>query len=109
MKRIARRAALGLGRTGSYAANGSGDIFVAFSTANSAALQGKPLADSSSIGNGHLDPFFAATVEATEEAIANALVAARDMQGMNGHVVRALPHDMLLELLKRHGRYQAPN
>jgi len=109
MKRIAKRAALGLGRTGSYAANGSGDIFVAFSTANPAALQGKPLADSSSIGNGYLDPFFAATVEATEEAIVNALVAARDMQGMDGHVVRALPHDMLSELLKRHGRYQAPH
>jgi D-aminopeptidase len=108
MKRIAKRAALGLGRTGSFAANGSGDIFLAFSTANPAALQGKPLADSSSIGNGYLDPFFASTVEATEEAIVNALVAARDMQGTDGHVARALPHDDLLELLKRYGRYQAP-
>jgi D-aminopeptidase len=109
MKRIARRAALGLGRTGSYAANGSGDIFVAFSTANPAALQGKPLADSASIGNGYLDPLFASTVEATEEAIVNALVAARDMRGTDGHVVRALPHEALLELLKRQGRYQAPH
>ena len=109
LKRMAKRAALGLGRTGSFAANGSGDIFVAFSTANPAALQGKPLAESAFVGNGYLDPFFAATVAATEEAIANAMVAARDMQGTDGHVAKALPHSELVTLLKRFGRYQAPH
>jgi D-aminopeptidase len=105
LKRIAKRAGLGLGRMGSIAGNGSGDIFVAFSTANAAALKGEQLAQSTSIGNDYLDPFFAATVEATEEAIVNAMVAARDMQGNEGHYARALPHDRLVALLKRYGRH----
>jgi D-aminopeptidase len=105
LKRVAKRAGLGLARMGSIAGNGSGDIFVAFSTANAAALRGDRLAQSTSIGNDYLDPLFAATVEATEEAIVNAMVAARDMQGNGGHYARALPHDRLVELLKRYGRY----
>ena len=104
LKRLARRAALGLARMGSIAGNGSGDIFVAFSTANAGAVAGKPLASSTSLGNDHLDPLFAATVEATEEAIVNAMVAARDMQGNGGHYARALPHDELVRLLERYGR-----
>lgn len=104
LKRLARRAALGLARMGSVAGNGSGDIFVAFSTANAEALAGKPLAASTSLGNDHVDPLFAATVEATEEAIVNAMVAARDMQGNEGHYAKALPHDELVRLLERYGR-----
>jgi D-aminopeptidase len=104
LKRIARRPALGLGRMGSYAGNGSGDIFLAFSTANAAALQGASLAQSTSLGNDELDPLFEATVQATEEAIVNALVAARDMQGNDGHYAKALPHAELVKLLGQYGR-----
>jgi D-aminopeptidase len=89
---------------GSVAYNGSGDIFVAFSTANAAALKGAPLSQSTSIGNDHIDPLFAGTVQATEEAIVNAMIAARDMQGNDGHYAKALPHDELVRLLKRYGR-----
>jgi D-aminopeptidase len=104
LKRIARRPALGLGRMGSYAGNGSGDIFLALSTANSAALKGAPLATAASLGNDQLDGLFDATAQATEEAIVNALVAARDMQGNDGHYARALPHAELVHLLERYGR-----
>ena len=104
LKRIARRPALGLGRMGSYAGNGSGDLFVAFSTANAKALEGAPLVQSTSLGNDQLDPLFLATVQATEEAIVNAMVAARDIQGNDGHYAQALPHDQLLRLLGQYGR-----
>ena len=104
LKRIARRPALGLGRMGSFAGNGSGDIFLAFSTANGAALGGQPLAQSTSLGNDLLDPLFNATVQATEEAIVNAMVAARDMQGNEGHYAKALPHAELVRLLGQYGR-----
>jgi D-aminopeptidase len=105
LKRLARRASLGLARMGSYSGNGSGDIFIAFSTANAAALGGAELVQSASLGNDSLDGLFDATVQATEEAIVNAMVAARDMQGTEGHFARALPHDALVRLLKRYGRY----
>jgi D-aminopeptidase len=108
LKRVARRAALALGRMGSFAGNGSGDIFIAFSTANAEALSGVPVAQSTSLANDELDPLFLAVVQATEEAIVNALVAARDMQGTDGHFAYALPHTDLVVLLKRYGRYQAP-
>jgi len=109
LKRVAKRAGLGLARMGSYAGNGSGDIFIAFSTANAAALGGKPLAQSLSIGNDYVDGLFNATVQATEEAIVNAMVAARDMQGTEGHSAQALPHDALVRLLKKYGRYAPPH
>ncbi len=105
LKRLARRAGMGLARMGSYAGNGSGDIFVAFSTANAAALRGGDKVQSTSIGNDALNPLFLATVEATEEAIVNAMVAARDMVGNDGHSARALPHADLVRLLKKYGRY----
>ena len=108
LKRIARRASLGLGRMGSYAGNGSGDIFLAFSTANVAAAAGKPLNTAQFIGNDHLDALFEATVQATEEAIVNAMVAARDMQGDGGHYAKAIDHDALVRLLKQYRRYQPP-
>jgi len=108
IKRLAKRAGMGLARMGSYAGNGSGDIFIAFSTANREALTGKAKAQAEFIGNDKLDPFFAATVQATEEAIVNAMVAARDMQGTEGHYAKALSHDELIALLKRYGRYAPP-
>ena len=94
---------------GSFAGNGSGDIFIAFSTANAEALSGVPVAQSTSLANDGLDPLFLAVVQATEEAIVNAMVAARDMQGTDGHAAKALPHADLVTLLKRYGRYQAPH
>ena len=89
---------------GSFAGNGSGDIFIAFSTANTAALGGAPLSQSASLGNDQMDALFNATVQATEEAIVNAMVAARDMQGNEGHYAKALPHAELVRLLRQYGR-----
>ena len=104
LKRMARRAALGLGRMGSTSDNGSGDIFVAFSTANAAPLRGAPLSLAEFMSNSQLDGLFRATVQATEEAIVNAMVAARDMQGTEGHYAKALPQADLVALLKHYGR-----
>jgi D-aminopeptidase len=104
LKRMARRAALGLGRMGSTSDNGSGDIFIAFSTANAAPLRGAPLALAEFMPNPQLDALFAATVQATEEAIVNAMVAARDMEGTEGRYAKALPHADLAALLKHYGR-----
>lgn len=104
LKRIAKRAGMGLARMGSYAGNGSGDIFIAFSTANEAAAAGRPDNEARFIGNDHLDGLFEGTVQATEEAIVNAMVAARDMTGEDGHYAKALPHQELQRLLKRYGR-----
>ena len=104
LKRIARRVSLGIGRTGSIAGNGSGDIFIAFSTANPGASDVGHLVDLKMMPNLSLDPLFAATVEATEEAIVNAMVAATDMTGINGHHVRALPHDELRAVLTKYNR-----
>jgi D-aminopeptidase len=104
LKRVARRAALGLGRNGSIAGNGSGDIFVAFSTADESLGRTDRLLDHRSIPNDEISPLFGATVEAVEEAIINALVAARDMTGDQGHSVNALPHDALMEVMKQYGR-----
>ena len=96
---------LGLARMGSLFGDGSGDIFVAFSTANAAAVGSAEIVQSTSLRNDLLDGLFDATVQATEEAIVNAMVAARDMQGTEGHVATALPHAELVRLLKRYGRY----
>jgi D-aminopeptidase len=104
LKRIARRVSLGIGRNGSIAGNGSGDIFIAFSTANPAASDLGHLAEVKMVPNDSLDPLFAATVQATEEAIVNAMVAAEDMTGIDGHHVRALPHDQLRAVLAKYNR-----
>jgi D-aminopeptidase len=101
LKRIARRAALGLARNGSIAHNGSGDIFIAFSTADQSLGRADQLLAHQSIPNDALDPLFAATVQATEEAIVNALVAARDMVGDQGRYAKAIPHRELEELIAR--------
>jgi D-aminopeptidase len=104
LKRIARRVSLGLGRNGSISGNGSGDIFVAFSVANPEASRVDQVVDLKMVPNDMLDGLFAATVQATEEAIVNAMVAARDMTGIDGHHVRALPHEELRKVLARYNR-----
>jgi D-aminopeptidase len=104
-KRLARRASMGLARLGSTSGNGSGDIFIAFSTANP--NSNKPsgeLASLSMLPNDAMGPIFEATVQATEEAIVNAMVAARDMTGVSGHTVTALPHDGLKQTLQKYNR-----
>ena len=104
LKRIAKKVSLGLGRDGSYSGDGSGDIFIAFSTANPGAVGPKGLHQLTMLPNDSLDPIFLATVQATEEAVINAMVAARTMTGINDHTVIALPHDRLREVLAKHGR-----
>jgi L-aminopeptidase/D-esterase-like protein len=104
LKRLARRAALGLARTGSVSGNGSGDLFLAFSTANAGAAQSSGTARLSMLPNERMDPLFEATVQATEEAILNALVAARTTIGRDDHKVLSLPHDRLREVLKKYNR-----
>ena len=103
LKRLARRASLGLARTGSVSGNGSGDLFIAFSTANPhAADSSPPLRKIETMPNDLMDPLFTATVEATEEAIINALVDNHDMIGRDDHKVDALPHDRVRQLLEEH-------
>ena len=104
LKRLARRAALGLGRNGSFSGDGSGDIFIAFSTANPGADKPTGVHQVSMLANDQLDGVFLATVQATEEAIINALVAAETMTGINDKTVIALPHDRLREVLKKYNR-----
>ena len=108
LDRLAKRAALGLARNGSIATNGSGDIFVAFSTANEEAGRGAADANITMLPNDSINPLFQATVEATEEAIINALVAGRDMQGDNGSLVRGIDLERLVEVLTRHNRLVEP-
>ena len=104
LKRLARRVSLGLGRDGSYSGDGSGDLFIAFSTANPGAISPKGLHQIAMLPNGKLDPLFLATVQATEEAVVNAMVAAETMTGINNKTVPALPHDKLREVLKKYNR-----
>jgi D-aminopeptidase len=107
LKRLARRAALGLARTGSVAGNGSGDIFIALSTANAEADSAR-VNRIEALSNEAMGPLFEATVGATEEAIVNALVAGRTMTGHKGSKVVGLPHDKVQAILKRHGVLKAP-
>ena len=108
VERLARRATLGLARTGSTSGNGSGDIFIAFSTANPNAAAAKSPVNVSMLPNDSLDPVFEATVQATEEAIINAMVGAETMTGATGSHVVALPHDQLQDVLKKYNRLAAP-
>ncbi len=109
LKRLARRAALGLARNGSTAGNGSGDLFLAFSTANPGAAKPSGTAQLTMLPNARIDPLFEATVQATEEAIVNALIAAETMTGRDNHRVVALPHDRLQQVLRKHNRLIEPN
>ncbi len=102
LKRLARRASLGLARTGSVSGNGSGDLFIAFSTGNPHAADAKPpIRTIETMPNDLMDPLFTATVEATEEAIINALVDNHDMTGRDNHKVEALPHDRVRALFQK--------
>jgi len=102
LKRLARRCPLGLARTGTIGHHSSGDIFLAFSTVNQSAARATKgeMTSFDFIPDEALDPFFAAVVEATEEAILNSLIANQDMTGRDGNFVPALPHEKLIELLK---------
>ena len=105
LKRLARRATMGLARTGSTSGNGSGDIFIAFSTANPHAWNESPSPHTiQTVSNERISPLFNATVEATEEAIVNALVAGKTMTGIDGHTVIGLPHEELQKVLKKYDR-----
>lgn len=104
LKRIATRVALGVGRSGGMGGNSSGDIFVAFSTANPKAGGSDTVTNVAMLPNTRMDALFAATVQATEEAILNAMLAAETMTGVDGARVEALPHDRLLAALRKFSR-----
>jgi D-aminopeptidase len=106
LRRLARRAGLGLARTGGMANNGSGDIFLAFSTANENVNQSGSGMTASTLANDNMSPLFDATVEAVEEAIINAMIAARDMTGTEGHVAKAIDHEVLRTILRKHDLLQ---
>ena len=104
LKRIARRVPLGIARMGGFGANSSGDLFLAFSTANPGAAHSQGLSKIEFLPNSQMNPLFQATIQATQEAITNTLVAAETMDGPNGARVFALPHDRLQEILKKYNR-----
>jgi D-aminopeptidase len=106
LKRLTRRAALGLSRTGSIASNGSGDIFIAFSTANDDVSQAGSGAGIEAVPNEEIVPLFEATVQATEEAIINALVAGRTMTGNRGNTVTSIDHEQLRNVLREFNRLE---
>ena len=104
LKRIAQRIPLGIGIVGGRGSNGSGDIFLAFSTANEGAFNRDNIASITSMPNDLLMPVFEATVQVVEEAIINAMIAAETMEGINGNTSYAIPHDVLVETLKKYNR-----
>ncbi len=104
LKRVAKRAALGIGRMGGIGGDSSGDIFIAFSTANAGAAPDTGLVTATFIPNNVINPVFEATVDATSEAILNAMLAAETMTGADGYRVYALPHDRLMAALRKYGR-----
>jgi L-aminopeptidase/D-esterase-like protein len=107
LKRLARRVPLGIGLTGGRGENSSGDIFIAFSTANPEAGKTSGTAQLTMLPNERINPLLSATVSATEEAIVNAMIAAETMTGINGNTVFAIPHDRLREILKKYNRLVA--
>ncbi len=116
LKRLARRVSVGLGRVGAIEGDESGDIFLAFSTANPGADEGnsaeppftQPNAKIERVQSWKMDPLFTAVVQATEESIINVLVAAKTMVGADYWVVPAIPHDQLQEVLRKHGMLNQP-
>jgi len=107
LKRLARRASLGLARTGSISSNGSGDIFLAFSTANPGAASARETSQVSMLSNRRITALFEAAVQATEEAIINALIAAETMTGINGTTSSAIPHERVRDILRKYGRLES--
>jgi len=108
LKRIAKRASLGVGRLGGTGGNTSGDIFIAFSTANPGAAKPDSTRALTMLPNERISPLFDATIQATEEAIVNAMVAAETMTGADGLRVYALPHDRLRAALRKYNRLAEP-
>lgn len=104
LKRIVNRVPIGIGLTGGIGTNGSGDIFIAFSIANPDAFQRSDFAKVDMLANDEIDPLLEATVQSVEEAIINAMIAAETMEGINGNKSYALPHGMLVEVLKKYNR-----
>lgn len=104
LERIARRVSLGLGRLGSFAGNSSGDLFLAFSTANPGAAKSEGTPSLSMLPNDRIDPLFRATIEATEEAVVNAMLAAQTMTGADGIRVFGLPGERVVEILRKYNR-----
>jgi L-aminopeptidase/D-esterase-like protein len=104
LKRLARRVPMGIAKVGGYAGNGSGDIFIAFSTANSGAGARTGIQKTDMLPNDQMSALFLATVQATEEAIINALVVAETMSGINGNTKHAIPHDRLKQAMKKYNR-----
>ena len=104
LKRIAQRVSLGVGKVGGRGENGSGDIFIAFSTANATAFQRNNFSKADQLANDLINPLFEATVQAVEEAIINAMVAAETIEGINGNKAYALPHNLVLKILKKYNR-----
>jgi len=109
LKRLARRVPLGIARVGGVGADNSGDIFMAFSTANPGAAVSKRPVQVEMLPNDQMTPLFEATIQATEEAIVNTLVAAETMVGINGNTVYALPHDRLKAVLSQYHRLGTTN
>ena len=104
LKRIAQRVSLGIGKVGGIGGNGSGDIFIAFSTANKNSFSRTKETTAVLFSNDQMGALFNATIQATEEAIVNAMVAAETMEGINGNKVYALPHDRVISILKKYNR-----
>jgi D-aminopeptidase len=104
LKRLARRAALGIGVVGGRGENTSGDLFIAFSTANPENSKTEGMARVEMLPNERISPLLIDTVNATEEAIVNALVAAQTMEGIDGNTAYAMPHERLREVLRKYGR-----
>ncbi|MEM6805088.1 MAG: P1 family peptidase [Bacteroidota bacterium] len=104
LKRIVHRVPLGIGKTGGYGSNGSGDIFIAFSTANSDSFKRYEFSQANILPNDLISPLFEATAQAVEEAIINAMVAAETMEGIHGNTSYAIPHDLLIKTLRKYNR-----
>jgi L-aminopeptidase/D-esterase-like protein len=104
LKRLAQRIPLGLTRTGGIGGNGSGDIFITFSTANKKAFSNTQNTEVTTLSNDQINSLFIATIQATEEAIINALFAGKDMAGINGNTVHGLPQEAVVRILKKYHR-----
>ena len=104
LKRVVKRASLGIGKNGGIGGNSSGDIFIAFSTANPGAGKVSAITTLKMLPNDRINPIFSATVQATEEAIINAMIAAETMTGVDGNTVYAIPHDRLKEVMRKYNR-----
>jgi len=101
---LVKRVSLGIGIMGGRGGNSSGDIFIAFSTANAEVSKMEGIAHLEMLPNEKINPLFEATTSATEEAIVNAMVAAETMEGANGNKVHAIPHDRVIAILKKYNR-----